>query len=156
MRRHPEGLAERPQLDREVRRPAWRRTWPRRAASPSHVAGAAAFLFAAVSATACSAAPNSASPSIRPAGPATVEVSGFQFLPQTLEVQAGTKVRYVNRDRAAHTVTHGRDGQALSNPAFDLAQGKGQTVEVEFSHAGVFPVTCKLHPTMNQTVTVTP
>ena len=85
-----------------------------------------------------------------------MEVSGFKFLPETLEVRAGTTLRYVNRDRAVHTVTHGRDGEPAANTAFDVRQEKEQTVEVEFAQAGVFPVTCKLHPTMNQTVTVTP
>ncbi len=85
-----------------------------------------------------------------------MEVSGFEFVPPTLEVKAGTTVRYVNKDRAAHTVTHGREGQPLSEPAFDVPQEKEQTVEVEFRQPGEFPVTCKLHPTMNQTVTVTP
>lgn len=86
----------------------------------------------------------------------TVEVSDFQFVPSTLEVSQGTIVRYVNRDRAAHTVTHGRDGEPLAGAAFDLLQDKDATVEVEFADPGVFPVTCKFHPTMNQTVTVAP
>lgn len=84
----------------------------------------------------------------------TVDVSGFQFVPTTLEVSQGTIVRYVNRDRAAHTVTHGRDGEPLPGAAFDLLQEKDASVDVEFGETGVFPVTCKFHPTMNQTVTV--
>ena len=115
-------------------------------------------LFVALAATACGGGANPASPSQPPAAaaPASVEVSGFKFLPETLEVKAGTTLRYVNRDRAVHTVTHGRDGEPAPDPAFDVRQEKQQTVEVEFAQAGVFPVTCKLHPTMNQTVTVTP
>ncbi len=85
-----------------------------------------------------------------------VEVAGFKFVPEALTVKAGTTVRYVNRDRAAHTVTHGRDGEPVPNAAFDLEQEKEATVEVDFATTGVFPVTCRFHPTMNQTVTVTP
>ncbi len=86
----------------------------------------------------------------------TVDVAGFRFVPASLEVSRGTIVRYVNRDRAAHTVTHGRDGRPLANAAFDFLQEKDASVEVEFTETGVFPVTCKFHPTMNQTVTVAP
>jgi plastocyanin len=121
-------------------------------------------LVVGILAAGCAGGTGTASPersSTAPAPPSaadsvTVEVTGFRFVPASLDVRAGTTVRYINRDRAAHTVTHGRDGEALPDAAFDLFQEKDATVDVEFTGSGVFPVTCTFHPTMNQTVTVAP
>ena len=122
---------------------------------------ASLLLFVAAVPTACGGGPARGSGSPSPTVEAgtrsvTVEVAGFKFVPDALNVKAGTRVRYVNRDRAAHTVTHGRGGEPVPNAAFDVEQEKEATVEVDFARPAEFPVTCRFHPTMNQTVTVSP
>jgi plastocyanin len=78
----------------------------------------------------------------------------FAFEPATLTVPVGTTVTFVNMDPTEHTVTNGKDGKAVANPAFDEKVASGDSVTVTFDKAGTFDVTCTLHPTMNMTVTV--
>ena len=97
-----------------------------------------------------------ATPTAGTAAAPTVEMTGFAYQPGTLQVKAGTAVQYVNRDATAHTVTHGQNGVAAAPAAFDHQVEAGATVSVTFGQAGTVQVTCKIHPTMNQTVQVTP
>ena len=80
----------------------------------------------------------------------TVSLSGGAFAPSTLTVPAGTTVTFT--DTTGHTVTEGSDGQAVDDPIVD-EQG-GSDVVVTFDEAGTFNVTCKIHPSMNMTITV--
>jgi plastocyanin len=78
----------------------------------------------------------------------------FAFEPTTLTVPVGATVTFVNMDPTEHTVTNGKDGKAVDNPAFDEKVKSGESVTVTFDKAGTFDVTCTIHPTMNMTVTV--
>ena len=84
----------------------------------------------------------------------TVDAAVAGFVPPTLRVSVGTAVRYSSSD-TEHTVTHGRNGQADPGAAFDEPLPRGGTVSITFSTPGQIPVTCKIHPSMNQTVEVT-
>ncbi len=84
----------------------------------------------------------------------TVMLMSFAFAPTTLTVPVGTTVSFVNMDPTEHTVTNGKDGKAVANPAFDKKVNSGDTVTVTFDKAGTFNVTCTIHPSMNMTVTV--
>jgi plastocyanin len=102
-------------------------------------------------------AATTASPAGSPSASAqTVALTGFAFQPATLQVKAGTQVAYQNKDQIAHTVTNGENGVAAAGAAFDQAVAVGATVTITFDKAGTVKVTCKVHPTMNQTVDVTP
>ena len=57
-------------------------------------------------------------------------------------------------DTVDHTVTNGKDGKPDANAAFDKSLPAGQSVDITFSNAGTFNVTCKIHSSMNMTVTV--
>lgn len=99
----------------------------------------------------------SASPSTTSdvSGPSVV-TTGFQFVPSSLTVKVGVGVEYRNQDKAAHTVTHGRDGKRDADATFDEKLARDSAITITFAKAGTFAVTCTIHPTMNQTVTATP
>jgi plastocyanin len=107
-------------------------------------------------ATIGSSTPSAASPTAGTAASPIVEMTGFAFQPATLQVKAGTTVQYVNKDATAHTVTQGQNGVAAAQAAFDEQVEAGATVTVTFAQSGTIQVTCKIHPTMNQTVQVSP
>jgi plastocyanin len=78
-----------------------------------------------------------------------IEIKDFKFDENRLEVTAGTKVRWVNRDPVAHTST--ADGRAWDSPLI----GPGETYEVTFDEAGEFTYHCRPHPFMKAVVVVT-
>jgi plastocyanin len=80
----------------------------------------------------------------------TVSMANTTFTPSTLTIAAGTTVTFT--DTAGHTVTEGTDGVAVDNPIVD--EDGGSDVEVTFPDAGTFNITCKIHPSMNMTITV--
>jgi plastocyanin len=106
------------------------------------------------SATAAGAgSPTSAASGTGAGGPMAM-LMDFAFEPTTLTVPVGATVTFVNMDPTEHTVTNGKDGKAVDNPAFDEKVKSGESVTVTFDKAGTFDVTCTIHPTMNMTVTV--
>jgi plastocyanin len=84
---------------------------------------------------------------------ATVTISGFSF-GADLTVEPGTTVTFVNEDDAPHTVTEGEGGQPAEGARFDQNVGAGGQTNVTFDEPGEYPITCKLHPSMQMTVTV--
>lgn len=80
-----------------------------------------------------------------PAAPKTVTIADFKFgAPVTVPV--GTKVTWVNRDRAPHTATGtGFDTGTLT---------RGQRASHVFAKAGTYAYVCQLHPFMRGTVIV--
>lgn len=81
-----------------------------------------------------------------------MEIVGFRH--SDVSVRVGTAVVWTNRDAAFHTVTAGRPegprGQ-WDSPRL----GPGQSFEMTFGRAGIFPYYCKVHPFMRGTVLVT-
>jgi plastocyanin len=85
----------------------------------------------------------------------TVVLEGFAFEPAELTVHVGDTVTFENKDDTRHTATHGENGTAADNAEFDIdLPENGATGEYTFDEAGDFPVTCKVHPDMNMTITV--
>ena len=84
-------------------------------------------------------------------GGETVSLSGAAFSPSSLTIAVGTTVTFT--DGTGHTVTHGSNGTAADDPIVDESWS-GDPIEVTFEEAGTFPITCKVHPTMNMTITV--
>ena len=80
----------------------------------------------------------------------TVSMANTQFTPSTLTIQAGTTVTFT--DTSGHTVTEGTDGQPVDDPIVD-EQG-GSDIDVTFDEPGTYNITCKIHPSMNMTITV--
>ena len=85
--------------------------------------------------------------------PAAVEIRTFRFAPSPLEVEAGTTVRWTNRDDIEHTVTAGTP-EALEQ-SFDGSLAKaGDTFEHTFAEPGTYVYFCRRHTSMTGRVVV--
>ena len=79
----------------------------------------------------------------------TVLIQGFRFKPAHITIKRGTKVRWINKDRAHHTAT------ATKRKSFDSGRlGKGQRYTHTFKSAGKKKYFCEIHPFMRGSVTV--
>ena len=107
-----------------------------------------------VALVACTSSPSSSAQSSSGSGGNTITLSGLAFSPTSLTVAVGTTVTFKNNDTVDHTVTNGKDGKPDANAAFDKSLPSGQSVDITFDKAGTFKVTCKIHSSMNMTVTV--
>ena len=80
----------------------------------------------------------------------TVVIQNFHFKPAHITVKRGTRVRWVNRDSATHTVTANKAG------SFDSGHlRRGQSYSHTFKTAGKKAYHCEIHPFMRGSVTVT-
>lgn len=81
--------------------------------------------------------------------PVTVTIKNFAFVPASLSVRAGARVRFVNEDEEPHTVT-------ASDKSFD---SEGLDVHQSWQHMfatpGSYAYFCELHPAMKGLITVT-
>ena len=80
----------------------------------------------------------------------TVSLAGNAFSPRSLTVATGTTVTFT--DTGGHTVTEGSSGTAADDPIVD--ESGGDDIEVTFDEPGTYPITCRIHPEMNMTITV--
>jgi plastocyanin len=82
---------------------------------------------------------------------ARVDIASFEFVPDPIVVEAGGKLKFVNRDVAPHTAETERGAKG----AFDsgrLDQGESRTIE--FDVPGRFAYYCVYHRFMVGTVDV--
>ena len=119
-------------------------------------AGSSAASEAAPSEAAASepAESEAAAPSDEAAEEVRVTLESFAFDQTELTVSAGTEVTFLNADPAAHTVTEGTDGAAVEDPIIDDELAGNQATSFTFDEPGTYELTCRLHPSMNMTVTV--
>lgn len=83
-------------------------------------------------------------------GASTVDIKGFSFQPDSIAVQAGTAVTWVNRDSVDHTITS-------DNGKFDSGNiMSGGEFKFVLSQPGSYSYHCAIHPSMTGIVTVTP
>lgn len=85
-----------------------------------------------------------------PAAPKfTVHIKGFAYVPASLRVHVGDRVRFVNDDDEPHTVT-------ASDKSFDSAGlDTNGTWDHVFGKPGRYDYFCELHPYMKAAVVVT-
>ena len=102
------------------------------------------------------AASEAAEPSEAAGAEETVRLAQFAFDPEELTIAVGTTVNFVNADSAAHTVTEGTDGTAVADPIIDEELEQGGSASYTFDEAGTYDITCKIHPSMQLTITVEP
>jgi plastocyanin len=104
-----------------------------------------------VPASPAAATPTGPAPSVAMADPgeALVSIADISYQPATLEVTAGTTVRWRNDDPVAHTVT-ARDGSFMS-PVLT----SGDEFSQVFETPGTFPYFCAIHPGQVGSVVVT-
>lgn len=79
-------------------------------------------------------------------GAVEVDIKDFAFRPQSVTVQAGTKIRWINKDSAAHTITAAGkfdSGNITANGDY----------EVILAEKGVYNYICAVHPSMTGTIT---
>ena len=79
-----------------------------------------------------------------------VEISGLVYRPGSITVSAGTTVRWVNEDRALHTVT----SEGSEGPLGSEELGRGDSYEYTFREPGRYDYYCVVHPFMKSGVTV--
>lgn len=72
----------------------------------------------------------------------------MKFVPERLEVAAGDRITWVNRDFVPHTVT----AKAAKVESGDLAQNARWTWTARGQ--GEIPYICRLHPVMKGTIVV--
>ena len=72
----------------------------------------------------------------------------FQFA--TMALSAGDTVAFENRDDFQHQIHVDGPGMDIDS---DL-QGPGERTQIRFSNAGLFRVTCGIHPRMRLAITV--
>lgn len=83
-----------------------------------------------------------------PAGSPLIDQDNLQFKPGTLTVAAGQTVYFLNSETAIHTATiNGNDESGNMK--------KGDVFAWKAPAAGTYKVTCKYHPQMHATITVT-
>lgn len=107
-----------------------------------------AFLAALGLVAACGEAAEEADDAAADVAAATVQLDGSVFAPETVEIDVGDTVQFVNEDPVTHDVAF-VDGE--SSP--DLAEG--DVYERTFDEEGVYAFECTYHPsTMQGTVVV--
>ena len=104
------------------------------------------------SAGASEAAASDGQPSASETADVRVRIRNSAYDPTELTIPAGTEVTFLNADGFTHTVTEGTDGQPVDDPIVD-EQG-GSDIDVTFDEPGTYNITCKIHPSMNMTITV--
>jgi plastocyanin len=82
---------------------------------------------------------------------AEATIKTFMYEPESLEVDAGTKVTWTNEDDILHTVTSTESGGGAFDERLD---GAGTTAEVTFDEAGTFEYICSVHDGMEGSVVV--
>ena len=95
---------------------------------------------------------DSVSPAIS-AETVTVDVRGFTYAPQTIEVAAGTTITWTNADQILHTITSG-----ASDDPDGLIDGQmteaGASTSFTFDTPGTVTYFCSRHPFMQGEVIV--
>jgi plastocyanin len=81
----------------------------------------------------------------------TIFIEKYEFKPNTLTIQKGTTVTWINKDIAKHTVTK-KEG-AASGPESKFF-GKDEQYTYTFTESGTFDYYCEPHPYMKGTVEV--
>jgi plastocyanin len=79
-----------------------------------------------------------------------VAIQGLLYVPGPVTVSPGTTVRWVNEDRALHTVTSEGSGGPLASEKL----GRGDTYEYTFREPGQYDYYCVVHPFMKSGITV--
>lgn len=113
----------------------------------------------AVLVTSCAAEGNDADEAVVEVEPADaepaaeVELVGFSFAPETIEITVGDTVRWTNRDATRHTVTAGVDAEPTD--VFHLTlDDRGDSAALTFTEPGEYRYFCTPHPFMEGTVSV--
>ncbi len=78
-----------------------------------------------------------------------VEISGFAFVPNQLELKAGDSITWINKDIVPHNIVESIDQKIISP---NLSAGETYTLTVK--EAMMYH--CEFHPTMKGSISLTP
>lgn len=93
-------------------------------------------------------ADNAPAPSGDAVRAAKVEIADFAYDPDPVEVEAGGKVTWINRDAEPHTAT-------AEDDSFDTGTlDEGKLKSESFKEPGTYAYICSIHPEMQGTVKV--
>ena len=81
---------------------------------------------------------------------AKVTIDNFSFTPAEIDIKAGTRVVWLNRDDIPHTVTDAAEPKTTRSPPLDT----GDSYARVFDKPGTYSYFCSLHPHMMGTVVV--
>ena len=77
------------------------------------------------------------------------------YIPGSVIIQSGDKVKWINSDEETHTVTSGLEGSADSGKQFDSGLlSANQTFDHTFDKPGTYNYYCSVHPIMTGLVNV--
>jgi plastocyanin len=74
--------------------------------------------------------------------------------PNSQTIKVGEQVRYDNSHGGVHNLVTTESGAPSEFSGGGLAFAGGETKDITFSTAGTFHITCSIHPSMQETVTV--
>jgi plastocyanin len=77
-----------------------------------------------------------------------VEIADFEYGPEAIAVDAGTKVTWTNADEAPHTAT--ADDGSFDTGTLDL----DDSADVALDEPGTYSYYCRFHPFMKATVEI--
>lgn len=83
-------------------------------------------------------------------GEAPVRIAGFEFKPQKVRVEPGTKVLWTNDDTAIHSV---KDTSRLGTPV-SKDMGQNDTFSITYDEPGSYSYICGIHQYMTGSVEV--
>lgn len=81
-----------------------------------------------------------------------IEIIKGQFVPNTLTIQRGDSVEWINRDFIPHTATANDAQGAVVWDTGNL--NKGESMGITFSSAGTQDYICLYHPSMTAEITI--
>lgn len=86
----------------------------------------------------------------------SADIKDFLYIPDPIQIKAGTIVKWTNLDPVIHTVTQG-GSPPHPGGAFDSGVlNKNESWSFTFTAPGDYPYFCLVHPNMTGTVKVTP
>ena len=80
----------------------------------------------------------------------TVDQKNLKFSVKELHVAKGDSVEFLNHDDTSHNITITGEGFTANSGL----QAPGKPFKAPFAKAGVYKVSCGIHPNMRMTVTV--
>ena len=113
-------------------------------------------MLSALLGAACGSGESISSPAITPpiSQGSAVQATIKDFALPTLTVAVGTVVTWTHQEGAPHTTTSGENGSFDGTGWNSSTLSRGQSFSHTFDQIGTFTYTCRIHPTLNGTVTV--
>ena len=78
-----------------------------------------------------------------------IEISNFAFSPQTVTLNAGDSISWINKDSAPHTITSNSGKELVSS-----SLASGQSYSHTFNVVGTYEYHCSIHTTMKGVIIV--